>query len=42
MSVRNGNLRAFHVAEPSSETAWGDHAAKEFRYYNLVRSVEGT
>ena len=41
MTTRNGNYSAFYVAEPFSETALGAHMAKDFRYYNLLKTWKG-
>lgn len=39
--ARNGNYCAFYVAEPFNAGALGAHAAKDFCYYNLLRSWKG-
>jgi hypothetical protein len=41
MAYRNGNYCAFYVKEPFSQSALGAHAAKDFCYYNLLRSWKG-
>lgn len=41
MLTRNGTYTAFYVAEPFNESALGAHAAKDFCYYNLLKSWKG-
>jgi hypothetical protein len=41
MAYRSGNYCAFYVKEPFSQSALGAHAAKDFCYYNLLRSWKG-
>lgn len=41
MSGRVGNYSAFYVSEPFSASRLGAHQAKDFCYYNLLRSWKG-
>ena len=38
MAYRNGNYSAFYVDEPFSESNLRANAARDFRYYNLLRA----
>lgn len=40
--MRNGNYSAFYVAEPFNESNLGANRAKDFVYYNLLKSWKGT
>lgn len=42
MAYRNGNYSAFYVDEPFSESNLGANAARDFRYYNLLRAWEAS